>query len=86
MFLLTADCMAEKGTVVPRSCDTVVAAGAASAALGAGGPLEGAAAAAAAGAGAAGCRPHCVTHVLSDQHEAKAASTETESRTTINSA
>jgi hypothetical protein len=36
MFLLTADCMAEKGTVVPRSSDTRVASGAAAAALGAG--------------------------------------------------
>jgi hypothetical protein len=35
MFLLTADCMAEKGTVVPRSSETRVASGAA-AALGAG--------------------------------------------------
>ena len=57
MFLLTADCMAEKGTVVPRSSDTRVASGAAAAALGAGtgalvpaGGADGAEGAAAAGA------------------------------------
>ena len=54
MFLLTAACMAVKGTVVPRSCDVSDAAGAASADLTAGGP-DGAGPSAAAGAGAA---PH----------------------------
>ncbi len=41
MFLLTAACMAVKGTVVPRSSDTVVAAGA-GAGLGAGAGAAGA--------------------------------------------
>ena len=61
MFLLTADCMAEKGTVVPRSSDTLVASGAA-AGLGAGAAGALAAAGAADDAiGAAGAGAACIS-------------------------